>query len=110
MTTRIERSEGADTVVLAISGRLGVEDLDELRRLLAAEGREGRLVLDLGEVTLLDRDVVVFLAACVGRGIRLTQAPEYIRKWIATATNAELEAESRLRHAGRGAKGGGHGE
>jgi hypothetical protein len=40
------------------------------------------VVLDLAEVTLVDREAVRFLAACDVRGIGLRNCPEFIREWI----------------------------
>jgi hypothetical protein len=40
------------------------------------------VVLDLAEITLVDREAVRFLAACDVRGIGLRNCPEFIREWI----------------------------
>jgi hypothetical protein len=39
-------------------------------------------VLDLAEVTLVDREAVRFLAVCNMRGIELRNCPEFIREWM----------------------------
>jgi hypothetical protein len=51
-----------------------------IEELLAQETK--RVVLDLAEVTLVDREAVRFLAACDVRGIGLRNCPEFIREWI----------------------------
>jgi hypothetical protein len=81
MTLRIERiSEGAKAI-FRISGRIGSEQLEELRAEL--EGSGGGAVLDMEHVTLVDVDGVRFLSECESRGIELVHCPQYIREWIA---------------------------
>ena len=67
---------------LSVSGRIELEDVAELRRLLSAEGGSGEKVLDLEDVTLVDRDAVKFLARCEAENIKLENCPAYIREWI----------------------------
>jgi ABC-type transporter Mla MlaB component len=78
---KITRSTEAGTTTLALSGRVGSEHLPDLRRCLE-EGRGEAIVLDLGEVTLVDVDVVRFLVECQTRAIRLAQCPGYVREWM----------------------------
>jgi hypothetical protein len=40
------------------------------------------VILDLAEVTLVDREAVRFLAACDVSGIGLRNYPGFIREWI----------------------------
>ena len=78
---KITRSTQAGTTTLALSGRVGSEHLPDLRRCLE-EDRGQAVVLDLGEVTLVDVDVVRFLVECQTRAIRLAQCPGYVREWM----------------------------
>jgi hypothetical protein len=81
MTCRIERlASGNDMVVLLVSGRLQLEHVDTIRELLGEECRG--VMLDLVEVTLVDREVVTFLAACELKGIELRNCPAFLREWI----------------------------
>ncbi len=64
-----------------MSGRVGSEHLPDLRWGLE-EDRGQAVVLDLGEVTLVDVDVVRFLVECQTRAIRLAQCPGYVREWM----------------------------
>src|ERR1700722_18581931 len=41
-----------------------------------------RLFMDLGEVTLVDVEVVRFLSECEDGGIVLVHCPPYVREWI----------------------------
>jgi len=66
-----------------LSGRIEAEYLSELRRLIEGEERRRPLTLDLGEVKLVDRDAVTFLAQCEAAGATLENCPAYIRESIA---------------------------
>jgi hypothetical protein len=82
MTLRIQRSAKEDVVVLTLSGRIKAEEVAELQKLFQVEGQDHRIVLDLKEVKLMDRDAVRFLARCEGNGTQLENCPAYIREWI----------------------------
>ncbi len=71
-----------DIVTYSLSGRIKAEEVPELQRLFEVEGQNRRIVLDLKEVQLVDRDAVRFLALCEAQGIRLDHCPAYIREWI----------------------------
>ena len=79
---RIERAANR-AGVLTVSGRMDAENLIELKNLIDAEAAGRRIVLDLKELTLVDRDAVRFLEQCDSNGIRLHNCPLYIREWIA---------------------------
>lgn len=83
MTLKIQRSMEGERVVFTLSGRIEVEHLAQLKRLLECEPEDHRFALDLKEVQLVDRDTVRFLARCEADGIRLENCPAYIREWIA---------------------------
>ena len=80
MTLRIETASDGETATLRLSGQIDQEHLAELE----AELRRyrTRLVFDLAEATLVDRQAVRFLAAREAEGIELRHCPRYIREWI----------------------------
>jgi hypothetical protein len=80
MTLRIEKVSDGGIVILHLSGRLQSEHLEELKTHMADVAQ--KLVLDLEEVKLVDREAVCFLAACETYGVRLSQCSPYIREWI----------------------------
>jgi hypothetical protein len=81
MTCRIDRLVSGDNmVVLLVSGRLQLEHVDTIRELLGEECRGA--MLDLVELTLVDREVIAFLAACEIKGIELKHCPAFLREWI----------------------------
>ncbi len=82
MTLRIRKSGNGGVVVFNLSGRIEAGYVAELQKLLESEGQDHRIVLDLKEVKLVDRDVVKFLAHCETDGTQLENCPAYIREWI----------------------------
>jgi hypothetical protein len=68
---------------LTVSGHMCAENLIELKNQIDAEAGGRRIVLDLEELTLVDRDAVRFLEQCNSDGIRLRNCPQYILEWIA---------------------------
>jgi anti-anti-sigma regulatory factor len=78
---KIQRKANGD-VLLTLSGRLDVDSLSELSAALAAEPADRRIVLDLRDLVLVDRDTVRFLRARERDGTVLRNSPPYIRAWI----------------------------
>ena len=99
MTLKIESAFDGKTARLRLCGRIEGDHLDaikaEIRRFLP------HLVFDLGEATLVDREVVRFLAAQEVDGVVLLECPRYIREWIARERSHEcsfnpIEKENEL--------------
>ncbi len=82
MTLKIQRAADGDVVVFALSGHIERGRVAELQRLLTSEASNHRIVLDLHEVDLVDRDTVRFLVRCAADGIELENCPAYIHEWI----------------------------
>jgi len=78
---RVRRKAKAD-VVFTLSGRLDKDHIAELEMLIAAEGKNRRIILDLKDVTLTGQDGIVFLARCEAAEIALVNCDQYIREWI----------------------------
>jgi formate hydrogenlyase transcriptional activator len=78
---RIERSVRGALAVFAVSGRVGVKNLAELERIVESEAAQ-RKVLNLKDLTLVDRHAVGFLARCEAEGTPLENCPIYVRQWI----------------------------
>ena len=70
-------------VVFELSGGMDAENLAELKKVIESEASGHRIVLDLRDLTLADRDAVKFLERCETDGIKLEKCPAYIREWIA---------------------------
>jgi anti-anti-sigma regulatory factor len=70
-------------VVFTLSGQMDAENVIELKGLIESEARGRRIVLELSDLTLVDRDAVRFLERCEVDNIKLENCPAYIREWIA---------------------------
>jgi nucleoside-diphosphate-sugar epimerase len=78
---RIERSASGQ-VVFTLSGRMQTEDIQQFQQLLVVETPGQQLMFNLRDVTLVNQDVVTFLAHCEANGIKLENCPLHIRNWI----------------------------
>ena len=74
MTYRIHRSATPDTVVFALSGDMNGEHATRLQEFLGNEA-DGRVALDLKDVTLVDRAMVRFFAGAETAGGSNRQLP-----------------------------------
>jgi hypothetical protein len=77
---KIERQSHDETRIIGLIGRIQAKDLDELKKQID-DGTEAR-VLDLGELTIVDADVIRFLSVIEREGTRLMRCPPYVREWI----------------------------
>ena len=89
MTLRIVTIPGEHSTTIKLIGRIRAEHLAELRGQIAASAAS--IVLDLGEVALVDADVVRFLSARESEGIQLQHCSAYIREWIARERESAIK-------------------
>ena len=85
MTLRIERSVRQGILVFTLSGHIKAEEVAELKALFDADYR--KIVLDLRDVRLADRDAVKFLRDCEADGMKLENCPAYVREWMEREKN-----------------------
>jgi len=85
---RIQRSANGN-VVFKLIGRLDGESIGELHTLFGTEEQGRPIILDLENLTLVDRDAVQFLERCEADSIKIENCPAYIREWIARERKAE---------------------
>jgi anti-anti-sigma regulatory factor len=78
---RIQRVMESGTATFIVIGRISAKHLPELQELFRSEGTH-IVVLNLTEVTIVDREVVRFLVQCEKQGIGLAKCPAYIREWM----------------------------
>jgi anti-anti-sigma regulatory factor len=93
MTLKIQRSANDGVVIFTLTGRIQAEHLPDLNDLFELEGADQRIVLDLQEVKLIDRDAVKFLTQCEDAGARLDNCPAYIREWVWKERKAQCSDE-----------------
>ena len=74
-------------VVFTVSGRMDAEHTAVLESLFHEEAEGRQIVLDLKDLTLVDRDAVRFLKRCESDSIKLRNSPAYIREWIERERN-----------------------
>jgi len=80
MTLRIEKDSDGQRTTLRLIGRMRREHIEELKAQIKAGGTS--VALDLNEVSLVDLDVIRFLAKCQTEGISLVHCSRYINNWI----------------------------
>jgi hypothetical protein len=80
VTLRIEKDSDGQTTTLRLIGRMQREHIEELKAQIKAGGAS--VTLDLNEVSLVDLEVICFLATCQTEGISLVHCSRYIQNWI----------------------------
>jgi anti-anti-sigma regulatory factor len=83
---KIQRSSNGQ-VIFTLTGRMNSENVAELQSLFKSEAKGRRIVLDLKDLTLVDREAVIFLSSCETDSIRIRNCPAYIREWITRERN-----------------------
>jgi hypothetical protein len=74
--------ESPESLKVRLCGQLTKEYLPEVERLLDEGGASQTVSLDLGNVTFVDREAMVFLCAAKARNIGIENCPSYVIKWI----------------------------
>ena len=87
MTLRIEKNSNGQRTTIRLIGRMQREHIEELKAQIKAGGAS--VTLDLNEVSLVDLDVIRFLATCQTEGISLVHCSRYIYDWIAKEGDRE---------------------
>jgi hypothetical protein len=82
MTFRIETAARGTFTLFLLSGRIETCAIVELRRLFELQADYRDIVVDLKDVSLVDREVMRFLARCETDGVSLENCPPYIREWM----------------------------
>jgi len=73
----------AGPVMLTLAGKCSGGALGELRRAIdKAKRMQKQIIIDMSEVTLVDRPSLQFLAAQARDDVKLINCPEYIEPWI----------------------------
>jgi hypothetical protein len=85
MTLRVERSVRQGITVFTLSGYGKAEEVAKLKALFAADYR--KIVLDLQDLKLADRDAVKFLRDCQADEMKLENCPAYVREWTERGKN-----------------------
>ena len=79
---RLANEKAIGKTIFKLSGRMDSEDIGTLQSQFKTESKGRQIVVDLTDLTLLDRDAVRFLERCEADTIELTNCRSYIREWI----------------------------
>jgi anti-anti-sigma regulatory factor len=82
MAFRIETAARGKFTVFVLSGRIDMQAIAELRRLFELQPNARDIVLDLKDVSVVDRDTLRFFADCEADGAKLENCAAYIREWM----------------------------
>ena len=81
MPFRIETAARGRFTVFTL-GRIEKPAMAELKRLFECQRDYRDIVLDLKDVSVIDREVMRFLAHCEVDGVKLENCTPYIREWM----------------------------
>jgi anti-anti-sigma regulatory factor len=79
---KVQEAANGGEAVLTLIGRMDAENVAELETLFSSQAKGRRIVLDLKDLTLVDRVAVSFLESKETHGMQLKNCPGYIREWI----------------------------
>jgi anti-anti-sigma regulatory factor len=82
MTFRIDTVARGRFTVFVLSGRIEKQAIAELRRLFELQTDYRKIVLDLKDVGVINRDVMHFFVDCEADGVTLENCAPYIREWM----------------------------
>jgi predicted metal-binding protein len=82
MAFRIETAARGRLSVFTLSGRIEAQAIAELERLFALQTDYRHIVVDLKDVSLVDREAMRFFAGCEADGVKLENCTPYIREWM----------------------------
>ena len=74
---------GTKSLKLCLYGEFTKEYVPELERVLSGADAAAQVcVLDLANVTLVDREAMVFLCSAMSKNILIENCPKYVLRWI----------------------------
>jgi len=82
MAFRIETAVRGRFSVFVVSGRIEAQAIAELRRLFELQTGYRDIVVDLKDVSVVDREAVRFFVRCETDGVKLENCTPYIREWM----------------------------
>ena len=82
MAFRIETAARGRFTVFVLSGRIEKPAIAELRRLFECQTDYRGIVLDLKDVTVIDRDVMHSFVRCEADAVKVENCPAYVREWM----------------------------
>lgn len=87
-TITTESHPAERTVTLCLNGKFCEEAIPQLQQSISdARGAHQRILIDLSEVTLVDRKAVEYISEQASSDIKLVNCPIYLRGWIKQASD-----------------------
>jgi ABC-type transporter Mla MlaB component len=78
-----KQAENAKMTRVNLHGSFTDEYVPEVEKALSGNGcKEGKVALDLGNVTFVDRAAMEFIRRAKSRKIRIENIPSYVARWI----------------------------
>ena len=82
MVFRIDGAALGKFTVFILSGQIDQQAIAELSKLLELQVGYRNIVIDLKNVSLVDREAMRFLARCEADGVKLENCASYVREWM----------------------------
>jgi hypothetical protein len=82
MAFRIETAARGRFTVFILSGRIEKQAIAELKRLFECQTDHRDIVFDLKDVSVIDREVMLYFVRCEADGVKLENCASYIREWM----------------------------
>ncbi|MBV8708488.1 MAG: hypothetical protein JO028_14960 [Acidobacteriaceae bacterium] len=83
-----EPHPAGESITFLLNGRFSEDALPELEQSIAeARGARQNIVIDLSEVTLMDRRTVQYFSEQAVDDIKLINCPVYLLRWITQVSN-----------------------
>jgi len=82
MAFRIETAVRGRLSIFILSGHIETQAMAELKRLFELHTDCRDIVVDLRDVSMVDREVMRFLMRCESDGVTLENCTPYIREWM----------------------------
>ena len=78
-----KQPENARISIVSLHGHFTGEYVPEVEKALSDNGcKDGKVALDLRNVTLVDRTAMEFLCRANSKKIRIENTPSYVTRWI----------------------------
>ena len=88
LPNKTQRTISGRTDVALLNGKFDEGSIAELEQSICdATSAQQRVLLDLSEVTLVDRKTVQFFSERASQGVKLVNCPIYLRRWIAQVSD-----------------------
>ena len=89
MAFRIETAARGRLSIFILSGHIETQAMAELKRLFELYTDCRDIVVDLRDVSMVDREVMRFLMRCESDGMTLENCTPYIREWMTREKDCE---------------------